>query len=487
LGCAINIASWLKLNQLSLEKLITRDNREAVRKIIFAHSVPPNMLGISDCIGSLLNSINALSEEPEIIRAEILKTGKLLVLIQQATGSHIKSGACPEFPMASTAVKKKTVIFLSSCPEFWGGSEELWSGVALRFARSGHNISVVKTRVDGTNPNIRILKESCTQVEDYNDHRDVLQRLKARLLPGSWLRDAPDSGYWWLSKFLRHQRPDLVVISQGENFDGLKFAGPCLDNGLPYVIVSQKACDFRWPKDQVRNLMQRFYTGAQRAYFVSDHNRELTEYQLGTRLSNAEVVRNPFLTPVSEALPWPTSVAGLYRLACLARLNIKEKGQDVLLQVLSYDKWRARPIHVDFFGIGVDRDALVAMADLLALTNVSFEGFTSDITGVWQTHHALVLPSRCEGLPLSVIEAMLCGRPVIATDVGGTAEILTDNRTGFLAWAATPQLLDEALERAWQRRHDWQSIGRLAAKSIRTHVPADPIATFADKIMELLR
>jgi glycosyltransferase involved in cell wall biosynthesis len=133
----------------------------------------------------------------------------------------------------------------------------------------------------------------------------------------------------------------------------------------------------------------------------------------------------------------------------------------------------------------IHREALEEMAKLLGLTNVKFAGFTADVTGVWKEHHALVLSSRCEGLPLSVIEAMLCGRPVIVTDVGGSAEIIDDNRTGFVAKAATVQAFDEALERAWQRRHEWQSIGECAAESVRTHVPPDPCAVFAAKIMEL--
>jgi glycosyltransferase involved in cell wall biosynthesis len=45
---------------------------------------------------------------------------------------------------------------------------------------------------------------------------------------------------------------------------------------------------------------------------------------------------------------------------------------------------------------------------------------------------------------------MLCGRPAIAHDAGGIAELLVDNETGFLAAAATVGALDAALERAWR-------------------------------------
>jgi glycosyltransferase involved in cell wall biosynthesis len=109
---------------------------------------------------------------------------------------------------------------------------------------------------------------------------------------------------------------------------------------------------------------------------------------------------------------------------------------------------------------------------------VHFLGFTDDIVSVWANHHALALPSRSEGLPLAVVEAMLCGRMCIVTDVSGNAELIENNGTGFIAKAPTPDLLDEAMERAWQRRSEWQEMGARAARAIRVHVSADPIGEF---------
>ena len=64
----------------------------------------------------------------------------------------------------------------------------------------------------------------------------------------------------------------------------------------------------------------------------------------------------------------------------------------------------------------------------------------------------LVMPSRFEGLPLAIVEAMLCARPVVATDVAGHAEVVEDGVTGFLADAPTVGAIAAALERCWVRR-----------------------------------
>ena len=132
------------------------------------------------------------------------------------------------------------------------------------------------------------------------------------------------------------------------------------------------------------------------------------------------MVANPYMTPVDEPLPWPETADGIFRLACVARLFVLEKGQDVLLEVLSRPKWRERPLRVSLFGKGIHGEALREAAAYLRVDNIDFAGFASNVADIWRTHHAVILPSRAEGLPLSLIEAMFCGRPGIVTKVGGT-------------------------------------------------------------------
>jgi glycosyltransferase involved in cell wall biosynthesis len=96
------------------------------------------------------------------------------------------------------------------------------------------------------------------------------------------------------------------------------------------------------------------------------------------------------------------------------------------------------------------------------------------------------MPSRLEGLPLAIIEAMLCGRPVVATDVAGHAEVIEDGVTGFLAKAPTVACVGRTLERFWARKEDAREIGATASKRIRQLVPPDPARVFADKIWDLL-
>jgi glycosyltransferase involved in cell wall biosynthesis len=81
---------------------------------------------------------------------------------------------------------------------------------------------------------------------------------------------------------------------------------------------------------------------------------------------------------------------------------------------------------------------------------------------------------------------MVCGRVSIMCPAGGAGEILEDNVTGFLAASSTPDALDEAMERAWQRRAEWEDIGLRASQSVWNFYPQDPCANFADKLEALL-
>ena len=161
-------------------------------------------------------------------------------------------------------------------------------------------------------------------------------------------------------------------------------------------------------------------------------------------------------------------------LACVGRLDVISKGQDVLLQVLGLPHWKERKVRLSVIGTGPNERVLRRMAERLGLTNVEFVGHQNDIEEIWSQHHALVLPSRFEGMPLTVVEAMLCGRPCIVTDVGGNRELVRDGINGFIAKAPTVELLDEAMNRAWENRARLKEMGRVAAKDVRQFVSRDP-------------
>lgn len=377
-------------------------------------------------------------------------------------------------PDTIAAITEKKILFVSCNEVGWGGSEELWAQTAQVLARQGHRVSVAKPnllRRQQVLDRLRRLGCAMTDLAKFPLLPKRVFGLMARISRQANL--AMQLTLLWV-RLLR--RPDLVVLNQAGNWDGFLYAQVLRRRRCRYVVIAQKATELYWPSDWMRPACRSLYSGASAAYFVSGHNHRLTEEQLGMSIE-ATVVRNPFLNDWATTLPWPAD-DGTLRFACVGRFYPMEKGQDTLLRVLGSAKWRSRPVAVSFYGAGDRVQGLRELAEWLGVC-ASFPGFVDDIRTIWADHHALALPTRAEGLPLVVVEAMLAGRVVVTTDVGGSAEVCRDGETGFIAASPDEHQIDAALERAWQRRDEWPQIGAAAAIAIRKLVPPDPAATFA--------
>lgn len=99
-------------------------------------------------------------------------------------------------------------------------------------------------------------------------------------------------------------------------------------------------------------------------------------------------------------------------------------------------------------GDGPDREALVDLARAFRLGDrVRFLGHREDVPRLLAAADLLVLPSRYEGLPNVVLEAMRFGKPVVATSAPGTTELVVDGETGLLVPVGRPPDLAQAIRR----------------------------------------
>jgi len=280
--------------------------------------------------------------------------------------------------------------------------------------------------------------------------------------------------------------PDLVVVTVGSSSVWEEFHEVFGGTGIPYVLVVQAANDRCWFEDGFREKLAQTYREAREVFYVSEGNRALVNAQLALPEDRGQVVFNPFSVPYEPGLAWPDGTEENPRFAFVGRLEPESKGCDLILEVLARPHWRARAPIVNFFGAGPCERGVRELAELRGLANVSFPGFSRNVVDIWRTHHALLLPSRYEGMPLAMIEAMLCGRVCVVTNVAGNAELMEDNVSGFVAASATIEHLDEAMERAWSARARWQEIGRLAGEAARARVPRAPGETLADRLEALV-
>jgi glycosyltransferase involved in cell wall biosynthesis len=131
------------------------------------------------------------------------------------------------------------------------------------------------------------------------------------------------------------------------------------------------------------------------------------------------------------------------RIGVIGRLS-PEKGVDIFLDACV----RLRQQNVEFNAIiagdGPDRSALERQAGLLA-PNVVFAGHVEDVAALYENIDLLVIPSRSEGLPNVLLEAIGHDLPVVSTDVGAIAEVLADPVAGLIVPAGDSAALAAAI------------------------------------------
>jgi len=328
----------------------------------------------------------------------------------------------------------------------WGGSEELWATMVEEALKDHQDVA------------ISICHEASIPLKFSEIRQNHVRVFRRRPLLWRRIENVIAKIASPLREIFRW-KPDVVCISECGTYESAHFAEllDFLSNGaIPYVVV----CQFNSDSSGIGNraLAKDFFERAFRVAFVSRTNLKSAERQIAHTLTNAIVLQNPVNLSNLSAVPY--SPSSRKNIANVARLSARHKGQDILLEILSSPLWRNREWRLRFYGGGRDRDYLDALARHYAIAdNVEFCGQVNDIRSIWEANHLLILPSRAEGTPLALVEAMLCGRPAVVTDVGGNAEWIEDGKSGFVAEAPTAKSFGRALERAWLAQAEWEKMG----------------------------
>jgi glycosyltransferase involved in cell wall biosynthesis len=137
--------------------------------------------------------------------------------------------------------------------------------------------------------------------------------------------------------------------------------------------------------------------------------------------------------------------SGRLRLVTVGRLQAPK---DAVTLIRALAALRERPFEALLVGDGPDRPAVEEEIRLLGLEPaVELAGERNDVPELLATADLFVLSSHSEGLPLSILEAMAAGLPVVASNVGGVPEAVVDGDTGLLVPPSDPQSLAAAIDR----------------------------------------
>lgn len=368
----------------------------------------------------------------------------------------------------------------------FGGSEVLWYKAALRMLGDGFKVGVGIKNWPEMPFHIAELKQNGADLlfkSTYFENPSKVKRVFNRFVPAKLQYKGKLHEQY---EILDSYRPDYVVLSLGHQNEPFEWARECKKRNIPYSLIIQLVMDAHVGSDgEMFDIISECYTGAEKVFFVSRNNKELLEKLLATKLNNSEVIFNPFQVPFDVSLPFP-DYQGMYKLASVASYSAYHKAPQYIFEVLAEKVWQERPLEVNLYGKGHNEVYLKRLKDYYGLKNVNFKGHSNDVKQIWAENHGLIMSSRMEGMPLALIEAMLCGRVSVVPDIGGNTEIVDNDINGFIAKYYFPEFIHEALDRAWVRRGEWESMGKNAQEKIKSVLPADPAAAFVEKLKAIL-
>jgi teichuronic acid biosynthesis glycosyltransferase TuaC len=273
-----------------------------------------------------------------------------------------------------------------------------------------------------------------------------------------------------LTPRLRAFAPDLV-IGYWVYPDGYAATRAARSLGVP-CIVGALGSDIHVRSGLTSALTRRTIRRADALITVSEAMRQRAIETFGAQAHKAHTVVNGFNTEVFHARPRDEARRRLglgsdERLLIYVGRFVEAKGLRELIEAFRQLAAGDPSLRLALVGSGVMQDELLRAIDALGLRSRTLlpGGLEPAQVAEWITaSDVLALPSWSEGYPNVVVEAIACGRPVVATDVGGTREIV-DASNGILIAPRDAAALAAALAHALARRWDHAAIAASMRRS----------------------
>lgn len=296
------------------------------------------------------------------------------------------------------------------------------------------------------------------------DHEAEARGIRLERLPS--LRRNPHprdlAAFWSLVRLFRRWRPDIVLTHMSKagalGRVAAKLVGiPAVHtyHGKGFHVFKQK-----W-KEQSALASERLLAklGAGSIVVSEIQRREFAALGIDTpsrlKMIHYGLQLQPFLDAAAAGRPLRAELAvrdGAVLVGVVGRV-VGIKGQDVFIGAAARLAPRFPQARFLIVGDGADRAELERLAERLGVGGpagtVQFLGWRRDIPQVLASLDVVVLPTTFdfEGVPVSVIEALAVGRPVVAAEVGGVAEAVQHGKTGLLVPPRDEQALADAIAR----------------------------------------
>ncbi len=303
---------------------------------------------------------------------------------------------------------------------------------------------------------------------------DMRHKRDGRVLPRLW-------------RLLRRERP---VILHAFLFHANLLA--CVVGrmaGVPIVVVSERSMGL---DSRARYTVSRLIAPlADRVIAVSPAVRDFIVQRVGIPANKALVIPNGVdVARFASARPIDRTAWGLPAdtplIGAVMRLD-PAKGGETLVRAMAALPHAPRSAHAVIVGDGPQRGAWESLAQALGVRQrIHFVGHQADVPAWLAACDVFVQPSDREGMPNAVLEAMAAGRPVVATAVGGTPDVVVDGETGLLAPRRDPAALAWAIQSLLDDPALAQAMGAAGRQRVEQHFSIAAVVSQTETLYEAL-
>ena len=284
---------------------------------------------------------------------------------------------------------------------------------------------------------------------EYTDFRKRIKKADVKVYalnkkPGNDL-----SAYYRLWKLLRKLKPDIVHT---RNLGTIEYVVPAMLAGVKCRVHGEHGRDM----SDIHGTNKK-YIFLRRFYGKFIHNFITVSKDLETWLMKIVSIRSKKVTQIYNGVnserfsskPVSSQLEKKLVIGTVGRFQA-EKDQATLIKAfdLLRKKYTEKDIRLQLIGDGPDREKLETLVFELDVTSsVNFHGKSDDVPNLMKQLDIFVLPSLGEGISNTILEAMSCGLPIIATNVGGNLELVTESISGYLVPANDPQAMFESIQK----------------------------------------
>lgn len=327
----------------------------------------------------------------------------------------------------------------------FGGAETMCENLTYALKAKGHEVTVVS------------LYQERTPISERMEQAGVkLLYLDKKL--GLDLSMVPK-----LTKIMRAERPDVVHT----HLDVIKYAAAAARlAGVKKCVHTVHNVADKEAEGRVQKIINHTYFKLGWSVPVAlspEVQRTIADFY-GMEAAKVPVIYNG--VDLSRCIPKETYAADNMTLVHVGRFNA-QKNHEGLLRAFQKIHAQYPNCRLNLLGDGELRETIEKLADELGIAeNVHFLGSQSNVYPFLNEADIFLLPSRYEGMPMTIIEAMGTGLPIVATAVGGVPDMLTDHQSGLLV-ECEPEAVSRAVLELMDDEALREKLGKNAKKDSR--------------------